>query len=107
MGYTRYRQRACKPDVELFRKRADASGVTSGITWIVECEIACLDGMRQLQACLPADLKGRSEEHTSELQSPDQLVCRLLPEKKKAANRQGLREEKDTNNENNDRRKDG
>src|SRR5438552_9192456 len=26
---------------------------------------------------------GRSEEHTSELQSPDQLVCRLLLEKKK------------------------
>src|SRR5260364_300471 len=25
----------------------------------------------------------RSEEHTSELKSPDQLVCRLLPEKKK------------------------
>src|SRR5207244_11068956 len=25
----------------------------------------------------------RSEEHTSELQSPDHLVCRLLPEKKK------------------------
>src|SRR5207244_8338094 len=28
--------------------------------------------------------KGRSEEHTSELQSPDHLVCRLLLEKKKA-----------------------
>src|SRR5438552_7299688 len=27
----------------------------------------------------------RSEEHTSELQSPDQLVCRLLLEKKKYA----------------------
>src|SRR5258708_17375726 len=27
--------------------------------------------------------EGRSEEHTSELQSPDQLVCRLLLEKKK------------------------
>src|SRR5258708_11721003 len=26
----------------------------------------------------------RSEEHTSELQSPDHLVCRLLLEKKKA-----------------------
>src|SRR5438552_13794545 len=26
---------------------------------------------------------GRSEEHTSELQSPDHLVCRLLLEKKK------------------------
>src|SRR5258708_28234233 len=28
-------------------------------------------------------LEGRSEEHTSELQSPDHLVCRLLLEKKK------------------------
>src|SRR5947208_13224505 len=28
---------------------------------------------------------GRSEEHTSELQSPDHLVCRLLLEKKKKA----------------------
>src|SRR5258708_11535017 len=30
-----------------------------------------------------ADLTLRSEEHTSELQSPDHLVCRLLLEKKK------------------------
>src|SRR5947208_9587480 len=29
------------------------------------------------------DPKTRSEEHTSELQSPDHLVCRLLLEKKK------------------------
>src|SRR5258708_16566292 len=29
----------------------------------------------------------RSEEHTSELQSPDHLVCRLLLEKKKETNR--------------------
>src|SRR5258708_10333125 len=29
----------------------------------------------------------RSEEHTSELQSPDHLVCRLLLEKKKINNR--------------------
>src|SRR5258708_29133130 len=28
-------------------------------------------------------LTARSEEHTSELQSPDHLVCRLLREKKK------------------------
>src|SRR5258708_8800603 len=33
----------------------------------------------RLGACLQA----RSEEHTSELQSPDHLVCRLLLEKKK------------------------
>src|SRR5258708_18923350 len=30
----------------------------------------------------------RSEEHTSELQSPDHLVCRLLLEKKKKKNNQ-------------------
>src|SRR5258708_28957679 len=30
-------------------------------------------------------LVNRSEEHTSELQSPDHLVCRLLLEKKKTA----------------------
>src|SRR5258708_27048574 len=33
-------------------------------------------GMKKLKAA-------RSEEHTSELQSPDHLVCRLLLEKKK------------------------
>src|SRR5258708_30573337 len=32
---------------------------------------------------VPADFGLRSEEHTSELQSPDHLVCRLLLEKKK------------------------
>src|SRR5258708_10928591 len=31
-------------------------------------------------------LAWRSEEHTSELQSPDHLVCRLLLEKKKRTN---------------------
>src|SRR5258708_11909081 len=31
----------------------------------------------------------RSEEHTSELQSPDHLVCRLLLEKKKIAQGKG------------------
>src|SRR5258708_29655076 len=32
----------------------------------------------------------RSEEHTSELQSPDHLVCRLLLEKKKKHRRAGI-----------------
>src|SRR5258708_17131468 len=32
-----------------------------------------------------AAVDSRSEEHTSELQSPDHLVCRLLLEKKKHA----------------------
>src|SRR5258708_18373031 len=33
----------------------------------------------------------RSEEHTSELQSPDHLVCRLLLEKKKNTRLRGVR----------------
>src|SRR5258708_18517839 len=33
-----------------------------------------------------SDVGMRSEEHTSELQSPDHLVCRLLLEKKKNTN---------------------
>src|SRR5947208_7943605 len=32
---------------------------------------------------VPSGVSTRSEEHTSELQSPDHLVCRLLLEKKK------------------------
>src|SRR5690606_23734159 len=37
---------------------------------------------------LRADERARSEEHTSELQSRENLVCRLLLEKKKEDNRQ-------------------
>src|SRR5258708_10413540 len=33
--------------------------------------------------CFVSSVVRRSEEHTSELQSPDHLVCRLLLEKKK------------------------
>src|SRR2546426_1924805 len=36
----------------------------------------------------PAVSRGRSEEHTSELQSPCNLVCRLLLEKKKVLDEQ-------------------
>src|SRR2546426_9026600 len=37
-----------------------------------------------------ASLQGRSEEHTSELQSPCNIVCRLLLEKKKKTNNRNL-----------------
>src|SRR5258708_28637465 len=39
---------------------------------------------RRLEPAPPAVVLSRSEEHTSELQSPDHLVCRLLLEKKKS-----------------------
>src|SRR5258708_11422319 len=45
-------------------------------------------GLRAFVADEPRDRpfrEARSEEHTSELQSPDHLVCRLLLEKKKKA----------------------
>src|SRR5258708_29317567 len=54
--------------------------------------VKVIPGLQQLRYLLPfgsvddsiAFLRGaRSEEHTSELQSPDHLVCRLLLEKKK------------------------
>src|SRR5690606_41673780 len=40
------------------------------------------DSVSEMAAQLP-DAFGRSEEHTSELQSRENLVCRLLLEKKK------------------------
>src|SRR5258708_33506936 len=42
-----------------------------------------------VEQAIPDFIRLRSEEHTSELQSPDHLVCRLLLEKKK--NRRQLR----------------
>src|SRR5258708_26650421 len=53
------------------------------------CEVLCScdsppESRRYAHTLDPAGrVVGRSEEHTSELQSPDHLVCRLLLEKKK------------------------
>src|SRR5256885_13217284 len=58
------------PYTTLFR-----SGPGDGIAVVMGWNRA---GRSCLRACL-----GRSEEHTSELQSPCNLVCRLLLEKKK------------------------
>src|SRR5690348_18070796 len=68
------------PHAELHRLRAGVS---------VDAADSHLDlhdvervGLGQAGACAGQD-PGRSEEHTSELQSPVHLVCRLLLEKKK------------------------
>src|SRR3712207_8968169 len=42
-----------------------------------------LSAVTKLRAALPREVVARSEEHTSELQSRQYLVCRLLLEKKK------------------------
>src|SRR5699024_12553528 len=55
-------------------------GGGEGVPQIVEPQMPAL---RSLQHCLePLSDGGRSEEHTSELQSRFDLVCRLLLEKK-------------------------
>src|SRR5947208_7866646 len=47
--------------------------------------------MRRADTTRVTSVFGRSEEHTSELQSPDHLVCRLLLEKKKVSQRSNRR----------------
>src|SRR5258708_26718080 len=84
------------PYTTLFRSRVATLGLTdlhffARKTYSLACNWKVyvdnyLDGGYQL----------RSEEHTSELQSPDHLVCRLLLEKKKkktAATRRSRRGE--------------
>src|SRR5260370_7535024 len=78
--------------------RAEPRGRCYGIVDCVQvaprCHRGCLSGRPGLRECLPhlhclalamvwSARENRSEEHTSELQSHLNLVCRLLLEKKK------------------------
>src|SRR5687767_15249552 len=62
------------------RRRGEPAGLLSGDGWqpVIQLLVELLK--RPLQ---PRRHAGRSEEHTSELQSLAYLVCRLLLEKKK------------------------
>src|SRR5947208_10553887 len=56
--------------------------------WKIDARASvCMNRKKQLlrdrRRCFTIMTLSRSEEHTSELQSPDHLVCRLLLEKKK------------------------
>src|SRR5438552_8701038 len=57
----------------------DTTGDNNGLSLVVVAEHA--EGLQRVP---------RSEEHRSELQSPDHLVCRLLLEKKKKRNTTAL-----------------
>src|SRR5258708_30080589 len=61
------------PYTTLFRSLINAAGRLPTDTFIVATDQGILHDMR---------MRYRSEEHTSELQSPDHIVCRLLLEKK-------------------------
>src|SRR2546426_6386043 len=66
------------PYTTLFRSLGE-EGQNPGVEAIRLGELACRSGK---VPNLPG-IRDRSEEHTSELQSPCNLVCRLLLEKKK------------------------
>src|SRR5437762_8934902 len=53
---------------------------------MTDAEITTIEGLAR-HPDFPAVYQARSEEHTSELQSPMYLVCRLLLEKKKKNNK--------------------
>src|SRR5258708_26604070 len=61
------------PYTTLFRSAARVVGMAGGVAHVVGDVEAAGEDQRHHR---------RSEEHTSELQSPDHLVCRLLLEKK-------------------------
>src|SRR5690348_17560929 len=67
------------PYTTLFRS-VPRSGIRRG--HVLAAGRAHPGGARPAQRSVPGG-RGRSEEHTSELQSPVHLVCRLLLEKKK------------------------
>src|SRR5256885_6787428 len=50
---------------------------------VASVQALCTGNMRNAALCRLSRPSSRSEEHTSELQSPCNLVCRLLLEKKK------------------------
>src|SRR5439155_12626993 len=56
--------------------------MTNGVVECYRCRTPVPEHSRYCSSC-GADVSGRSEEHTSELQSRGHLVCRLLLEKKK------------------------
>src|SRR5256886_7121078 len=67
--------------VESIEKSAGPKAATVAGTALLDTPV---DSHRNRQSAVrAANLPGRSEEHTSELQSQSNLVCRLLLEKKK------------------------
>src|SRR3989449_5319719 len=75
------------PYTTLFRSgRLDAQVKINGVRvdlGEVEAALCSVPSIRQAVVEVRVDGAGRSEEHTSELQSRLHLVCRLLLEKKK------------------------
>src|SRR5258708_30161224 len=70
------------PYTTLFRSHGDWIAIESRVESITRSSFEVTHKVFKGEA-LAIEAFERSEEHTSELQSPDHLVCRLLLEKKK------------------------
>src|SRR5699024_11708292 len=69
-------------EMDSVQLRISSSSMTS---WLSGCEpVDCAEEWDPVAREAPKPPAGRSEEHTSELQSRFDLVCRLLLEKKKS-----------------------
>src|SRR5258708_21263242 len=80
--------RSCGPRPRKSRSRAAENLYAAALIWGSYLSTRSTRPGTSLSACrcFCASCAERSEEHTSELQSPDHLVCRLLLEKKKDVN---------------------
>src|SRR5438552_14295057 len=87
------------PYTTLFRSAVGAGvrHVKPGDKTLVHPTLSC----GTCAACVAGDDNLRSEEHTSELQSPDHLVCRLLLEKKKKKKKKKKQEKTNKTRKNN------
>src|SRR5258708_29473066 len=75
-GYLQHEYDVHPRDMEFWMERNDehSQGAATGFRPPADVKLSYIPNSTNM---------GRSEEHTSELQSPDHLVCRLLLEKKK------------------------
>src|SRR5690606_40532722 len=77
-----------KSTAELFRKNPSTHAPEPKYGLSVLLSATALPSLSTTERCVvsPSGISCRSEEHTSELQSRENLVCRLLLEKKKEKN---------------------
>src|SRR5688500_19233076 len=75
----------------LLRRPTATEGFWGWVTTIDHKRIGVLYGVTAFIFFLFGGLEARSEEHTSELQSPSKLVCRLLLENKRSVVRMSLK----------------
>src|SRR2546426_8175180 len=78
-----WRIRACASRVTGPHDEALGSSRTASVARALEARWAAIRAVRSQSDSVSPLRTRRSEEHTSELQSPCNLVCRLLLEKKK------------------------